>query len=312
MRLLNTLALLALIMLGSCLGEPDNSFQQRLKKDTNTIDAYLTANGITDAVKDVSGLRYVVETLGTGYAPRISDQVTFTYVGKLLSGTVFDSRTLTDLEIVNLIAGFQLGLPQIPAGSTATLYIPSGYGYGAQAQTGIPANSILIFEIHLKSIKVAASELTKLESDIALIDEYITNAEIPNVVVDTTGLRYTITQSANGTAPGWFDRVKLSYRGYLLTNGEKGDKFYDGSNEPSNTADSRVVNYIRGFQFALLHLPKGSKATLFIPSGMAFGDQALTGGLVPVPANSNLIYDIELVEVYPPNQKTTISVLLKA
>jgi FKBP-type peptidyl-prolyl cis-trans isomerase len=301
MRIMNPLALMVLMVLGSCLSEPDNSFQERLKKDTNTIDAYLAANAITGAIKDASGLRYVIGTLGTGYTPRISDQVTVTYVGKLLSGTVFDSGTLTDRELANLIAGFQLAMPQIPAGSTATLYIPSGYGYGTQSQTAIPANSILVFEIHLKSIKVAPSELAKLESDVSLIDEFLINADIENIVTDTTGLRYTITQLGDGATPGWFDRVKVSYTGYLLTNGVKGEKFYEGSNEPTKTADSRVVNYIRGFQFALLHLPKGSKATLFIPSGMAFGDQVISGGLVQVPANSNLIYDIELIEVYSPN-----------
>jgi FKBP-type peptidyl-prolyl cis-trans isomerase len=291
-----------MVLLSACLGEPDNSFGERLKQDINSIDAHLSSNGLLDdAIKDISGVRYTIETSGTGYPPRITDQVTFDYVGKLIDGTVFDSGTLTDFLITNLIPGFQVGLPQITVGSSATLYIPSGYGYGAQAKPNIPINSILIFSITLKSIKLGPNELTRLGADTTAIDNYITNEAIENVQKDTTGLRYKITEPGIGVVPGLYNRVKISYSGYLLTNGTKGAKFYQGQNQPTSTTDSRVANYIRGFQYGLMKLPKGSKATFYIPSGMGFGEQAVSGALVPIPANSILIYDVELIDVYDPN-----------
>jgi hypothetical protein len=43
-----------------------------------------------------------------------------------------------------------------------------------------------------------------------------------------------------------------------------------------------------------MQFAKGTKGTLFIPSGMAYGQQ---GAPPTIPANSPLIFDIELVDV---------------
>ncbi|MCU0369158.1 MAG: FKBP-type peptidyl-prolyl cis-trans isomerase [Cyclobacteriaceae bacterium] len=59
-----------------------------------------------------------------------------------------------------------------------------------------------------------------------------------------------------------------------------------------------MINYLYAFQVGLPKLPEGSKATLYIPSGLGFGTDALTSGGITVPANSNLIYEVELVKVF--------------
>jgi len=209
--------------------------------------------------------------------------------------------TLPNQSIEGLIPGMQVGLTLLPVGSIATIYIPSGYGYGTQGSSGIPGNANLIFSVNLKSVKVTTEELNQLATDTVKIDEFIANGSIPDVVKDSTGLRYKINQTGTGPAPTWFDKVKINYTGYLLlANGVKGDKFYEGSNAPNSQSDSRVVNYIRGFQAGLQKMTEGAKATLYVPSGLAFGTQSVSGGLAPVPANSNLIYEVELVEVLGP------------
>jgi FKBP-type peptidyl-prolyl cis-trans isomerase FklB len=88
--------------------------------------------------------------------------------------------------------------------------------------------------------------------------------------------------------------VKVKYTGKLLSDGFE---FYSATNEPSATFDSRVINYIFGMQVALPKLPVGSKATLYIPSGLGFGDQVINSGSASVPANSNLIYEVELLGI---------------
>jgi FKBP-type peptidyl-prolyl cis-trans isomerase len=64
--------------------------------------------------------------------------------------------------------------------------------------------------------------------------------------------------------------------------------------------DSRVANYIWAFQLGLQQMKKGGKATLYVPSRLAFGSAAFTIGNVDVPANSNLIFELELVDVFEP------------
>jgi len=287
------------LFLDSCV---DNSSEpNQLQKDIAAIDSYLQANNITTALEDITGVRYTIDSLGSGFTPRLNDKVTFEYTGKLLNGTVFDpGPKLTNYLITNLIVGFQIALPQIPNGSKATLYIPSVYAYGSTVKPGIPANSSLIFHIKIKSIVVTTAEKNQRNLDTLAIDDYLDNAAIANVVKDTSGLRYTIDQTGSGTPPSWFHRVYITYSGFLITNNTKGAKFFEGSNEPSNTTDSRVVNFIRGFQMGLQKMQKGGKATFYVPSVLGFGDKAISGALVPIPANSNLIFEVELKDVLSP------------
>ena len=288
------------IFSGCSLDTDTSSSLEQLNADLNAIDTYLASQGIV-ALKDINGIRFTIDSIGSGYPPRYNSTVTFSYTGKLLSGSTFQASTLNNVEVNGLITGLQIGLTLVPNGSKATFYIPSVYAYGSQAQNNIPANSNLIFEVFLKSITVTTAEKNQLDSDTAIIDNYLTSASVANVVKDSSGLRYVITETGTGVAPNWFNKVKVSYTGYIInSDGTKGSKFFEGSNEPNSTNDSRVVNYIRGFQLGLQQLPEGSKATLYIPSVMAFGSVQVSGGSAIVPPNSNLIYEVQLLEVLAP------------
>lgn len=294
------LAISIILVLGSCFGGgEENSVDAQLKRDISAIDSYLSANNI-ETIKDVNGVRFTVDSLGKGYAPRLSDHVTFDYSLRLLDGNFFQTSTLSKAFIENLIIGFQIALPLLPNGSKATLYIPSGYAYGAQGQSQIPANSNLVFKIKLKAIVVTAAEKNQWAADTLALSRFIKSAAITNVKKDTSGLRYVITQAGSGSTPTIFHKVKISYTGYLISNDAKGEKFYVGANEPLSNYDSRVGNYIRGFQVGLQKMQKGSKAILYMPSGLAFGSKMVPGGLVQIPANSNVIYEIELIDILNP------------
>ena len=52
-----------------------------------------------------------------------------------------------------LIRGWEKGIINQPAGSKLTLIIPSALGYGPQDLGIIPANSSLIFDIEIVSVK---------------------------------------------------------------------------------------------------------------------------------------------------------------
>ncbi len=125
--------------------------QAQLQLDITAIDQYLVTNGIV-ALNDPSGIRYTIDQQGTGAKPCLENTVTVRYTGKLLStGAVFDSSSNpVSFPLNNLILGWRIMLPQVAAGSTVTLYIPSGFAYGtAGAGSGIPPNANLIFTIEL-------------------------------------------------------------------------------------------------------------------------------------------------------------------
>lgn len=274
----------------SCLDkgvDPDVQFQD----DLDAIDAHLANNSIT-AYKDPSGIRLAVNTLGTaGLPPRRDQQAKVKYKGMLLDGTVFEENVITNY-VGNFITGWQRGLTMLPKGTSATIYIPSALGYGTQAVGPIPANSILIFEVEMQDVILSAGEKLRAPTDITAIDNYLTENNI-TAVADTTGVRYVITQTGTGDAPGWYSKVKFNYTGKLMN----GTEFFTGTSEPNSAFDSRVVDYIHGISIALSKLSPGGKGTFYIPSGLAFGpnDQSTA----PVPANSNVIYEIELTEIVP-------------
>jgi FKBP-type peptidyl-prolyl cis-trans isomerase FkpA len=127
----------------------------QLKKDTIAINTYLDAKGVSNVIKDPSGLRYVITTPGTGQKPVASSTVTFSYVGKILSTEkIFDqSSSPTTFLLSDLIKGFKIAMPLLPTGTKATLYVPSALGYGPKTNGSIPGNSNLIFDIELVSFK---------------------------------------------------------------------------------------------------------------------------------------------------------------
>lgn len=127
----------------------------QLSRDTVAIDAYLAAKKI-NAIKDVSGMRYVIKKLGNGPKPVLTSIVKFTYKGSLMdNGFVFEaSEKPVDYPLNNLIVGWQICFQLFPKGTSATLYVPSPLGYGTiGSQPGIPPNANLIFEVELVDFK---------------------------------------------------------------------------------------------------------------------------------------------------------------
>ncbi len=125
--------------------------QARLEQDIATIDSWLDDRQIV-AIEDPSGIRYTIDVQGSGVQPCIENNVTVNYSGRLLGATTpFDaSSSPVSFPLNNLILGWQIILPKIKSGSSVTLYIPSGFGYGpGGSPQKIPANANLIFEIQL-------------------------------------------------------------------------------------------------------------------------------------------------------------------
>lgn len=138
----NVLFLLSgLFLLSSC--------QDQLKTDIDLIEEFLAENGI-DAEMDESGLFYTIDTEGNGEFPTVNDEVTVNYRGTLLEdGQEFDAGNNVTFPLGGVIRGWQIGIPKLSKGGSGRLYIPSELAYGTRALNGIPANSVLIFDVDL-------------------------------------------------------------------------------------------------------------------------------------------------------------------
>jgi len=123
---------------------PDNEVQ--------AVQSYLTAQGISNAVKHCSGLYYVIENPGSGAQPNACSYVSVHYKGYLTDGTVFDEGDY-QTYLSGVVLGWTNGIPLIKKGGRIHLYIPPRLGYGSEPYGPIPANSILIFDVDLLDVQ---------------------------------------------------------------------------------------------------------------------------------------------------------------
>ncbi len=120
-------------------------------RDQKIIKDYLLQEEIS-AFSTNSGLHYIVKVPGNFPRPSENSTVTVHYTGKLINGYVFettDGQQPVQFSLNNVIEGWKEGLQLFGVGGKGTLIIPSYLGYGGTIMPGIPANSVLIFDIHL-------------------------------------------------------------------------------------------------------------------------------------------------------------------
>ena len=124
----------------------------------------------------------------------------------------------------------------------------------------------------------------QLAKDIEKIEKYLKEN---NLVAQSTksGLHYIIEVEGNGVYPTSTSNIKVNYTGKLL-NGVVFD---------SQTSFFFYLNgVIKGWQEGIPKFSIGGKGKLFVPSGLGYG--VYPSG--DIPANSVLIFDIEIVNLF--------------
>ena len=110
-----------------------------------------------DAETTASGLAHKLLEAGTGTQhPGASDNVVVHYSGWLTDGTMFDSSVTRGeparFPLDRVISGWTEGLQLMVPGEKRRFWIPANLGYGSGGRPGIPGNSMLVFDVELRSI----------------------------------------------------------------------------------------------------------------------------------------------------------------
>jgi FKBP-type peptidyl-prolyl cis-trans isomerase FklB len=114
------------------------------------------------------------------------------------------------------------------------------------------------------------------------------NGAREGVVTLPSGLQYEILTAAEGQMPVATDTVTTHYHGTLIDG-----TVFDSSYERGEPASFPLNGVIPGWTEGLQLMAVGSKWRLYIPPGLAYGDQDRG----PIPGNSTLIFDVELLEI---------------
>lgn len=117
------------------------------------------------AVPDTISLQKIDTVVGAGAEAVVGSNVSVHYTGYLydasktsFKGATFDSsvgRSPLDFKVGGggIITGFDEGVKGMKVGGKRTVLIPASMGYGNVAVSAIPANSNLVFDIELVSVK---------------------------------------------------------------------------------------------------------------------------------------------------------------
>jgi len=262
-----------------------------------------------------TGLEYkmVVDAPGAN-TPKIGDAVEMhinTHVG---DSSLFNSRKLNNNQPVpftlaapafkgDLVEGFMMMSP----GDSAVfrVSVDSLRKAGAQLLPWMKDGDMIEYEVAMVSVKsqdqikkeVAEKSARQISIDDSLIQDYLKKNNI-KAVKTPSGLYYKIAKLGTGLMAQKDQQVTVNYTGKTL----------DG-----NTFDSNIdpkFNHVQPFMFivgaghvikgwdeGLTYFNKGATGTLFIPSGLAYGERSPSPA---IPSNAVLMFDIEAVNVEVP------------
>lgn len=291
------------------LAKQKKDMEKQRATDEKNLQAFFKKKGITPT-KTASGMYYTITKEGNGEKAQNGYQVKMNYTGTLLDDTKFDSNVDSAFGHVSpfefklgtgqVIKGWDEGVALLSKGSKATFYIPSGLAYGANARPGgganpkgIPANSSLVFDVELLDFTVPTNE------DLVLQNYFKENKITP--AKTASGLYYKVNEAGNGEIPVSGQKVVMNYTGKLI-DGTKFDSNVDSLFGHVQPFEFKLGQgqVIKGWDEGIALLPKGTKATLYIPSNLAYGAQSIPPSAANpkgIPANSILIFDVELADI---------------
>ncbi len=102
-------------------------------------------------------------------------------------------------------------------------------------------------------------------------------------VKDPSGLYYQVTREGSGSFPTINSTVTVDYKGKLI-NGSPFDS--------AHGLVSPLDKLIKGWQIGIPHIKQGGNILLIVPSALGYGGASLG----PIPANSVLLFDIDLTD----------------
>lgn len=142
-------------------------------------------------------------------------------------------------------------------------------------------------------VKQAAEKKMKAEAEAqekAGADFRANFAKEKGVVKTKSGLLYKVEKEGTGAAPKATDTVVVNYIGTLADGTE-----FDNSYKRGEPLTIPLNGVIKGWTEGLVNVKKGGKIKLVIPADLAYGENGVPG----IPANSTLVFDVELLDIKP-------------
>lgn len=284
----------------------DEYLSIRKQNDEDMLAMYYSDenNTITNDGLIITGVK------GKGRAPRDGEilKINFSFV-TLQGDTLLDFFNREPVTVIYgdsyLGEGFTEAMRYVPEGGEGHFVIPSSLAFDSEGLEDYiePYTSFFLnvknidimtvdeYEEEEKKLKDAeeAENQRRLAEEPANMAKFIKEHDV-NVAPSETGVYYLEIKTGTGDKPEEGDMVSVYYNMYNIA-----DKLVDSNYgiEPLSFVYGSG-EMVPGIDEAMGKMRVGGKATIIVPSAMGFGDIAVDKDL---PANSIVIFDLELVEV---------------
>lgn len=170
------------------------------------------------------------------------------------------------------------------------------------------AQHMIDFEAKLKKADEEKQKANEMVKEVATQKAKYFTTQKAKAKTLPSGLKILITQKGKSVKPATGTQVMINYAGYFedgrlfdtsLVDIAKQYSVYDEQREqamgyrPFPMTYSNEAQLIPGFREGMLNMNYGDKALIFIPSHLGYGPQG-AGNVIP--PNTNLIFELELIE----------------
>jgi FKBP-type peptidyl-prolyl cis-trans isomerase FkpA len=213
---------------------------------------------------------------------------------QLKKGDSVATRTSTDTIIKKQQPGQEL-----PAFIKKGMFIYTNIKLVNIYKTQAEADSARKLNMAAAEVAAKAKAEALVKEDDKTIAAYLAKNNI-KATKTAKGVYIEVKQAGTGALLDSTVFAKVMYTGKTL-NGVMFDSNVDPSKGHTDPLNVNLTNdmslgggVIPGMTDALKTMQKGTKATMYIPSGLAYGPRAQSADL---PANANLIFDVEIIDV---------------
>jgi FKBP-type peptidyl-prolyl cis-trans isomerase len=282
-----------------------------MKKELEDIARYVADKKIA-VTPSASGVYYIEQVQGKGMKIDTGTWVTANFKVSLIDGTqIFSSADRGEPMVFEFgkrfdTPGFEEGIKHMTKGGKASILVPSrmAFGENGNPKANVAPYAPILYDIEVIDVqskadheKKQAAEKKKKEMQLetnkkqekSLMQKYLNDHNI-KAKPTASGLIYVEKVKGTGARAVAGKTVKVHYTGTLL-NGTK----FDSSRDRNKPYEFKLGQgqVITGWDEGVGMMNVGGKATLVIPSSLAYG--ADDKGVIP--PYSTLVFEVELLEV---------------
>lgn len=269
--------------------------------------------------KKIKGVEYKILKDAPGKNAIVGDIIEFHLYAKIDTTVLADTRkqqngkpVMDRVPEIKTSGQFQAVFPMLSAGDSVlvevscdTLLKANPPQPGQQLPPWLKKGKKISVTISLVSVKsmdeykkeMEAKEAAQAGVDDKLLQDYFTKNNI-HATKTASGLYYVITKEGTGDVAKNGQSVTMNYIGKTLE-GKQFDANVDESFKRLKDREAFTFplgghQVIKGWDEGIALLKKGSKATLYIPSPLAYGPQSPSPDIAP---NSVLVFNVEVLDI---------------